>query len=97
MIFFEGPGKEYEKRVHDLKAARAKALRQDGRRMQCIILTISFFTWLALFVISGYMVVTTTANQGKRRVIYFQRHPCLSASVQGKFPTGVAPVKMEIF
>ena len=24
-------------------------------------------------------------------------HPCLSASVEGEFPTGVTPVKMEIF
>ena len=24
-------------------------------------------------------------------------HPCLSAPVEGKFPTGVTPVKMEIF
>ena len=53
-----------------------------------------------------YFIRQSIKNQGHLRgskeysfvygnLTWCQKHPCLSAPVEGRFPTGVTPVKME--
>ena len=54
-------------------------------------------TILCLLTKFGVIIMTTAHFMNDLILFEIYGHPCLSASVEGEFPTGVTPVKMEIF